>query len=158
MDSEFRASTTEDCDANGAKMKSCYISDHPPQGGYETRRNPDSPKVTAEHSPSADDDHRVVPFRRRGVATQHGQRWRWLGMHSHPASPPELAKFEGTELDDDYRHRMLVNTAAIIFTITLASAGAWLVTTIADMRKNQDCYLSGRRNCTPIDPQTLRLK
>jgi hypothetical protein len=23
------------------------------------------------------------------------------------------------------------------------------------MRKNQDCYLSGRRNCTPIDVKVL---
>jgi hypothetical protein len=49
---------------------------------------------------------------------------------------------------------MLVNIAAIIFTIVLASAGAWLAIKIADMRKNQDCYLSGRRNCTPIDMQS----
>jgi hypothetical protein len=26
---------------------------------------------------------------------------------------------------------------------------------IADMRKKQDCVLSGRRNCTPIDVNVL---
>ena len=53
---------------------------------------------------------------------------------------------------------MLVNVAAIVFTIMLASAGAWLAIKIADMRKGQDCYLSGRRNCTPIDVQGLERK
>ncbi len=62
------------------------------------------------------------------------------------------AKYEGGEVDDDnYRHRMMVNLAALAFTVVLAIAGAWLAIQIADMRKNQDCVLSGRRNCTPID-------
>jgi len=30
-------------------------------------------------------------------------------------------------------------------------AGVWMADKIAEMRKNQDCVLSGRRNCTPID-------
>jgi hypothetical protein len=53
---------------------------------------------------------------------------------------------------------MLVNIAAIVFTILLASAGAWLAINLADMRKTQDCFLSGRRNCTPIDVQQLDRK
>ncbi len=50
---------------------------------------------------------------------------------------------------------MAVNFAGLVFTIALAAAGVWLAVTIADMRKNQDCFLSGRRNCTPIDTQSL---
>jgi hypothetical protein len=68
-------------------------------------------------------------------------------------APPDLAKYERGDVEDDYRHRMWVNLAAIIVTVMLASGGAWLAIKIADMRKNQDCYLSGRRNCTPIDLQ-----
>ena len=79
-------------------------------------------------------------------------------MQSPTANPPDLAKFEGGEFDDDYRHRMLVNMAAVIFTVALAGAGAWLAFSIADMRKSQDCYLSGRRNCTPIDIQAFDRK
>ena len=30
-------------------------------------------------------------------------------------------------------------------------AGVWLAIQIADLRKNQDCVLSGRRDCAPID-------
>jgi hypothetical protein len=33
----------------------------------------------------------------------------------------------------------------------LALAGVWLAIQIADLRKNQDCVLSGRRDCAPID-------
>jgi len=46
---------------------------------------------------------------------------------------------------------MMVNLAALAFTVVLALAGVWLAMQIADMRKNQDCLLSGRRNCAPID-------
>jgi hypothetical protein len=113
--------------------------------------------VTADHSKATDDDHRVLPFRSRGAAAggQHG--WRW-GLRASPPPPPPvegLAKYEGGEHDDNYRHRMMVNVAALVFTVTLAIAGAWLVIQIADMRKNQDCVLSGRRNCAPIDVKVL---
>jgi hypothetical protein len=46
---------------------------------------------------------------------------------------------------------MIVNLAALAFTVVLALAGVWLVIQLADMRKNQDCVLSGRRNCAPIE-------
>jgi hypothetical protein len=67
-----------------------------------------------------------------------------------------LAKYEGGEGDDDYRHRMMVNLAALAVTIMLAVAGGWLAMQIAEMRKQQDCYLSGRRNCAPIDVKAFR--
>jgi hypothetical protein len=70
-------------------------------------------------------------------------------------SPDSLAKYEGGAAEDNYRHRMAVNVAGFVFTVALAAAGVWLAVTIADMRKNQDCFLSGRRNCTPIDTQSL---
>jgi hypothetical protein len=69
--------------------------------------------------------------------------------------PADLAKYEGGAAEDNYRHRMMVNLAGLAVTIVLATAGAWLAITIADLRKTQDCYLSGRRNCTPIDVQSL---
>lgn len=46
---------------------------------------------------------------------------------------------------------MMVNLAALGFTVLLAVVGVWLVIQLADLRKNQDCVLSGRRNCAPID-------
>ncbi len=115
--------------------------------------------MTAERSPPTDDGQRVVPFRRRGAASGSGYGWRrWPAIGPQPTLPPDLAKFEGGGQEDDYRHRMLVNVAAVVFTIVLAGTGAWLAMTLADMRKNQDCYLSGRRNCTPIDPHAFEKK
>ena len=78
-----------------------------------------------------------------------------VAVPSAASGPPveNLAKYEGGERDDDYRHRMIVNLAALLFTLLLATAGAWLAVKIADMRKNQDCVLSGRRNCAPIAVQ-----
>jgi hypothetical protein len=46
---------------------------------------------------------------------------------------------------------MLINLAALVFTVVLSAVGIWLVSQIADMRKNQDCVLSGQRNCAGID-------
>ena len=101
------------------------------------------PIMANDQTPSSQPEARVVKFRRGPVG-------------AHPAlteAPPvaDLAKFErGTE-DDDYRHRMMVNTAAFLFVLTLIGAGIWLADTMAAMRRNQDCVLAGHRNCTPIE-------
>jgi hypothetical protein len=110
--------------------------------------------MTPDHSDTPDDDHRVVPFTPRRAGARGGG-WRWPLRTPQPPPPPVegLAKYEGGDLgdDDDYRHRMMVNLAALAFTVVLALAGVWLVIQLADMRKNQDCVLSGRRNCAPIE-------
>lgn len=46
---------------------------------------------------------------------------------------------------------MVVNVVAFAFVIALIAAGLWLADTMAAMRKNQDCVLSGRRGCTPVE-------
>jgi hypothetical protein len=90
---------------------------------------------------SSHDDGRVVSFRR-------GQT---------PARPPDptpvedLAKYQDRESPDDYRNRMIVNVAAFLFVAGLIGAGIWLADTMARMRKDQDCVLSGRRGCTPVE-------
>jgi hypothetical protein len=50
---------------------------------------------------------------------------------------------------------MLVNLAALLFTIALAAAGVWLAVKLSDLRQAQDCLASGRRNCAPIDINAL---
>jgi hypothetical protein len=124
------------------------------KSAFESR---DSSAVTAKPSAGADDDHQVLPFRRRNAASsaRHGSHW---PRGAAPlASPPvkDLAKYEGDGIDDNYRHRMMVNLAALLVTIVLSLTGVWLAIQIADMRKNQDCVLSGMRNCMPIDVKTL---
>ena len=105
-----------------------------------------------ERSQATDDDQRVVPFRPRGA---HPQRWRWPRRAPEPTAVEGLAKYEGGEEVDNYRHRMMVNVAALLFTVVLSIAGVWLVIQLAEMRKNQDCVLSGRRNCAPIDVKAI---
>jgi len=46
---------------------------------------------------------------------------------------------------------MTMNVLGFLVTVVLIVAGVWLVDKIAEIRKNQDCYLSGRRNCSPIE-------
>lgn len=113
------------------------------------------PSVTNERAQPADDDHQVIRFRPRSTSTSGSQGWRLSPDNARPDVPEDLARFERGECDDDYRHRMLMNLAALVVTIMLATAGIWLAITIAEMRKNQDCALSGRRNCAPIDVQSL---
>ncbi len=99
--------------------------------------------MTGDQPPPSDGERRVVSFR-RGRATPRAPS---------TERPPvdDLAKFERGEDVDDYRHRMLVNTAAFVFVVTLIGAGLWLADTMAQLRRNQDCALSGRRNCAPIE-------
>ncbi len=99
--------------------------------------------MTSDGSPSSDNEPRVVSFP-RGRA----------GARAPVTAPPavdDLAKFEQGADSDDYRHRMIVNAAAFLFVIALIGAGLWLADTMAQMRKNQDCVLSGRRGCTPVE-------
>ncbi len=46
---------------------------------------------------------------------------------------------------------MAVNAAAFLFVLVLVGAAIWLADTMATMRKNQDCVLSGRVGCTQVD-------
>ena len=91
--------------------------------------------------PSPESERRVVDFRRDKVRVRPPDR-----------TPVEgLAKYERGEEADDYRHRMIVNVAVFLFVIALIGAALWLADTMAAMRKNQDCVLSGRRGCTPVE-------
>jgi hypothetical protein len=97
----------------------------------------------ANQPPDRDDPGRVLPFRHR--------RSDEIAEPGHPLAPDHLAQYERDAEPDDYRHRMLMNGAALLVIAALVGAGLWLATTMAEMRKNQDCVLSGRRGCTPVD-------
>jgi hypothetical protein len=99
--------------------------------------------MTNDQQSPSDDERRVVSFRRGPAGTRPPA----------PSSTPveDLGKYEDRESEDDYRSRMIVNVAAFLFVIALAAAGIWLADTMARMRKDQDCVLSGRRNCAPVE-------
>ena len=110
-----------------------------------------------EPSSQPSEDHQVLPFRprKRSPHTEHSPRWRQRAGKAAPSPVEDLRKYEGEQIEDNYRHRMLVNLAALLATIVLALAGAWLAVQMADLRKKQDCVLSGRRNCMPINDKLL---
>ena len=83
----------------------------------------------------------ILPFRRREKPHARGN-----------GAPVEgLEKYGETGEADDYRQRMINNVLALVFCVLLVGAGVWLADRIAEMRKNQDCVLSGRRNCANVN-------
>jgi hypothetical protein len=45
---------------------------------------------------------------------------------------------------------MTMNILALGATTILVVVGIWLAVSIADLRKKQDCYLQGGRNCNQL--------
>jgi len=96
------------------------------------------------NSPSTDEsENRVLPFRPRN------------GLAARKAPPPpllDLDKYErAPEEPDDFRHRMLMNALGLAVTVVLIGGGLWIAEVMAHMRKDQDCALTGRSNCMPIE-------
>lgn len=76
------------------------------------------------------------------VSSDSGREWvlcadtiQWMAHVNKPEpddSPvPDLAKYECSEADDDYRHRMIENAIALAFTTLLILAGLWLANIMA---------------------------
>jgi hypothetical protein len=85
---------------------------------------------------------RVLPFQRKAP-------------HGTAREPVEdIGKYAQGGEPDDYRQRMVNNVLALAAILVLGAIGIWLATSIAELRKNQDCVLSGRRDCAPaVAPQ-----
>lgn len=47
----------------------------------------------------------------------------------------------------DERHRAVENAVLLVMFVVLVAAGIWLLGSMADLRKAQDCAAQGRRNC-----------
>ena len=103
----------------------------------------------------SDGEHVVLKFRPRTSAQPPGHREdlpKTTGgtTKAQPAAR-DLSRYERPRDEgDDFRHRMLANIAALAFTIALTAIGIWLAVSIADLRKTQDCVLTGRRDCARI--------
>jgi hypothetical protein len=71
---------------------------------------------------------RVIQFRPR-MGTSPRRRGGKVPIRNfeRDCSPvPDLAKYECAQSDDEYRHRMIVNAVALVFTSLLIFAGVWL--------------------------------
>ena len=58
---------------------------------------------------------------------------------------------EKREPPEDERRRGIENAVLLGFFVVLMACGIWLLGTMADVRKAQDCAAQGRRNCAIID-------
>jgi hypothetical protein len=96
------------------------------------------------HHPSSTTDDRVVDFRTGRAFQPSGNRTE--GPHAD-----DLDQYARGAEPDDFRHRMVVNAIAFMFVAALVLAGFWLADTIATMRKTQDCILTGKRGCAPVE-------
>lgn len=54
----------------------------------------------------------------------------------------------------DEGNRAIENAVMLAFFAVVLAAGIWLLATMADVRKVQDCAAQGRRNCGSIDVPT----
>ena len=105
------------------------------------RPRPDTPEVEPPREP-AGEAGRVLPFRRPGT----------LPTRNTPPPASDLGQYERRpDEPDDYRHRMLMNSLAFVATVILVVVGIWIADVMAQMRKNQDCVLTGRSGCTPVN-------
>ena len=57
---------------------------------------------------------------------------------------------DGNHRDDD-RRRNLINLSALLFLVALVIGCVWLVHVLSENAKLEDCLMSGRTNCNPID-------
>ena len=79
-----------------------------------------------------EDDNRVVRFPLRTAGKFRKIRGNAsIGRPRRDYSPvPNLTKYQVPESDDKYRHRMMVNAVAFVFTTLLVLAGVWVAITI----------------------------
>jgi hypothetical protein len=95
--------------------------------------------------PSSTTDDRIVHLHTR-------RQYRAAGSNATPPAPSgDLDRFAQSGEPDDFRHRMTVNAVAFLFVVALVVAGVWLAITLANMRKTQDCVISGKRGCGPVE-------
>ncbi len=107
---------------------------------------PMNPKPKRDH----DAHGRILPFNPRRPPPYGA----FSNLTSHQSPVGEFDQYQSAGSgDDDYRHRMKMNALALLVLIVLIAGGMWIVDVMAQMRKNQDCVLSGGRNCAAVTEQ-----
>jgi hypothetical protein len=97
--------------------------------------------------PQRDDEKgRIVAFRPR-VPPARNDNVRRFDPRRSPVE--DVGKYARGE-DENYRHRMVNNVLAFVVLVVIVYCGVWLANTMAQMRRDQDCVLTGRTNCSPI--------
>ena len=93
---------------------------------------------------------RIIRFRPRAAELPNRVSHRPAAeFNANPVA--DLQEYQRTREEEDYRHRMIVNGLALAFCVMLAIDAVWLVNEIAEMKRVQDCVLSARAGCIPLD-------
>lgn len=102
--------------------------------------------------PQRDDEKgRVLLFRPR-VPRARNDNLRRPGSFRSPVA--DLSKYEQPRDEESYKQRMVNNLLAFALLSLIVYCGIWLANTMAQLRTNQDCVLTGRTNCAPIKVPT----
>jgi hypothetical protein len=102
------------------------------------------------HEPQQDEERgRVVMFRPR-VPRARNDNLRRAPPEQRRSPVDDVGKYARGSEDDNYAHRMMNNLLAFLVLSLIVFCGIWLANTMAQMRQDQDCVLSGRTNCSPI--------
>ena len=70
---------------------------------------------------------------------------------TEPQRPENVENKAPKDEDGEEGNRTVENMVLAGFFIVLVAAGIWLLGTMADVRKVQDCAAQGRRNCQAIE-------
>ena len=70
---------------------------------------------------------------------------------TEPELPEKHKPEAASDKDADEGNRTVENMVLAGFFVILVAAGIWLLGTMADVRKSQDCAAQGRRNCQTIE-------
>ncbi len=114
-------------------------------------RPTDRDRMKAQLPARSDHGARVIKFTPRTLSTAPSPRGGDAPSDATTGRPPPAPARPAGD-GDEFRHRMLTNLAALVFTAALTAAGIWLAISIAELRQTQDCVLAGHRNCVPIIP------
>jgi hypothetical protein len=103
---------------------------------------PNDDRARNEKENGSDNYDRVVPLRPRPKSS-----WAERSGRAARETPSE----DADDTDDNGTRRTLANLVGLVLVVGLIATGIWLAHAIADMRRGEDCVLSGRRNCMPIE-------
>ena len=70
---------------------------------------------------------------------------------TEPQRPENRESAAPADKETDEGDRTVENMVLAGFFVVLVAAGIWLLGTMADVRKAQDCVTQGRRNCQTIE-------
>jgi hypothetical protein len=103
--------------------------------------------MTSQKPLKDEETGRVLPFRPRAPRSWNAQ----LRLRDQTRSPvDDLSKYSRGPDEESYQHRMVMNLLAFLVLTLIVFCGIWLANTMAQLRRDQDCVLTGRTNCAPI--------